>query len=125
MDEWTLIRFLHVLALALFVGGQLALVAVVVPVMRRQPDDLAMRAMGRRFGIASVVALAVLLGTGIAMAERFGSWRDDTLQLKLVLLAFVAVLTAFHAITPHNRAISIAVFVGSLVIVWLGVSLSH
>jgi putative copper export protein len=125
MDLWTVIRFLHVLALALFVGGQLALVAVVVPVMRRQPDDVAMRALGRRFGVASVVALGVLLATGIAMAERSGRWGDDTLQLKLVVLAFVAVLAAFHAITPRNRAISIAVFAGSLALVWLGVSLSH
>ena len=125
MDAWTLIRFLHLLALALFVGGQLMLVLVVVPVMRGRADDQAMRAVGLRFGIASAVALVVLLATGIAMAGHLGRWGDDTLQLKLVLLGVVVVLTAFHAITPHSRAVSIAVFAGSLLVVWLGVSLSH
>jgi uncharacterized membrane protein len=125
MDTWTLIRFLHLLALALFVGGQLMLVLVVVPVMRGRADDAAMRAVGLRFGIASAVALVVLLATGIAMAGHLSRWGDDTLQLKLVLLGVVVVLTAFHAITPHSRVVSLAVLAGSLLVVWLGVSLSH
>jgi putative copper export protein len=125
MDTWTLIRFLHLLALALFVGGQLMLVTTVVPVMRRRPDDAAMLAVGRRFGVVSLVALGVLLATGAAMAGRFDLWSDDTLQLKLMLLVVVGVLVAFHMVTPHSRAISLAVFAGSVAIVWLGVSLSH
>ena len=125
MDAWTLIRFLHILALALFVGGQLMLVLFVVPVMRGRADERAMRAVGRRFGIASAVALVVLLATGIAMADHLGRWGDDTLQLKLALLVLVVVLTTFHAVTPHSRAVSLAVFAGSLLVVWLGVSLSH
>ena len=34
VDDWLLIRFLHLLALAFFVGGQLMLVVAVVPAMR-------------------------------------------------------------------------------------------
>jgi uncharacterized membrane protein len=125
VDTWTLIRFLHLLGLALFVGGQLALVAVVVPVMRRMEDDTAMRTMGKRFGIATVGALGVLLATGIALAEHFQRWSDRTLQLKLTLLVLVAVLMVFHALTPRSRALSLAVFAGSLAIVWLGVAMAH
>lgn len=125
MDTWTLIRFLHLLALALFVGGQLVLVAAIVPVMRRRADDAAMRAIGMRFGVASVIALAVLLATGIAMAEHFDRWGDGTLHVKLGLVAIVAVLTGLHAVRPGARALSIAVFAASLAIVWLGASLAH
>ena len=121
----TVVRFLHILALALFVGGQLALVAVIVPVMRRRGDDEAMRAMGMRFGIASVAALVVLLATGAIMASDLDRWDDGTLQVKLALVGVVLALTALHAVLPNRRALSIAVFALSLAIVWLGVSLAH
>ena len=121
----TVVRFLHILALALFVGGQLALVVVVVPVMRRRGDDEAMRAMGMRFGIASVAALVVLLATGAIMASDLDRWDDGTLQIKLALVGVVLALTSLHAVLPNRRALSIAVFALSLAIVWLGVSLAH
>ena len=121
----TVVRFLHILALALFVGGQIALVAVVVPVMRRRGGDEAMRAMGMRFGIASVAALVVLLATGAIMASDLDRWDDGTLQIKLALVGVVLALTALHAVLPNRRALSIAVFALSLAIVWLGVSLAH
>ena len=125
MDLWTLIRFLHILALALFVGGQLVLVAAVVPVTRRQPDDTVIRAIGARFGIASLVALAVLVATGVAMADHFGRWSDGTLQVKLAFVVAVGVLGGLHAVAPRSRVLSAAVLAGSLVIVWLVVSLAH
>ena len=62
-DAWTLIRFLHVLAMAFFVGGQILLVAAVVPVLRGG-DESVMRAVARRFGIGSAGALALLVATG-------------------------------------------------------------
>jgi hypothetical protein len=47
---WELIRAVHLLAMAFFVGGQLLLAAAVVPVERSTPDPQRMRAMARRFG---------------------------------------------------------------------------
>src|SRR5215213_4764553 len=71
-EMWTVVRYLHELALAFFLGGQLMLAAVVVPVVRRRGgDDAAMLDMARRFGVGSGIALAVLLVTGIAMAAHF------------------------------------------------------
>jgi putative copper export protein len=122
MDAWTIFRYLHVLAMAVFVGGQLALVAAVVPVLRGHP---AMRDVARRFGIASAVALAVLIFTGSALAGHFERWADGTLQLKLGLLALVGVLLGLHVVTPYRRALSMAILVSSLVIVWLGLRLAH
>jgi putative copper export protein len=123
-DGWTIIRFLHLLALAFFVGGQLMLVAAIVPVLRGR-EDSTMRSIALRFGIGSLVALAVLVATGIAMASHLSRWGDDTLNAKLAVVVLVGVLTAFHIGSPHSRAVSIAVFLSSLFVVWLGVVLSH
>jgi uncharacterized membrane protein len=125
MDEWTVIRFLHVLALIFFVGGQLMLVVAVVPALRGLEDDSAMRAVARRFGIAGVIALAVLIATGAAMAAHYGRWEDPKLQAKLGLLVLIFVLLAMHTMTPYTRAISIGVLLTSILIVWLGIRLSH
>ena len=125
MDRWTLIRFLHVVALAFFVGGQLMLVVAVVPAVRRHGDDAAMQAVARRFGIGSLVAIAVLVATGAAMASHFGRWEDDVLRAKLALFVFIGVLIGLHVVAPTSRALSAALFLASLGVVWLGVELTH
>lgn len=72
-DLWLAVRWLHVLAMAFFVGGQLLLAVAVVPVERRAPDRERLRAIARRFGYGTLMAIAVLLATGSAMASRFTS----------------------------------------------------
>jgi len=125
VDEWTVIRFLHVVAIAFFVGGQLVLAVAVVPALRGRGDDDAMRAIARRFGIASAVALAVAIATGVAMAGHLHLWDDPTLQAKLGLLVLIGVLLALHVATPYTRAISLTVLATSILIVWLGLRLTH
>ena len=49
--------------MAFFVGGQLVLVAAVVPAFRGVADRTRLGAIARRFGWGSLVALAVLLAT--------------------------------------------------------------
>ena len=50
MDFWEFLRYLHVLAVTFFVGGQLVLVAAVVPVLRGAEDPEPMRHIARKFG---------------------------------------------------------------------------
>ena len=125
LDAWTAIRYLHVLALAFFVGGQLLLVVAVVPAMRRHGSDEATREVAKRFGMGTGVALAVLIATGSAMATHLHLWGSHTLQLKLGLLVLVFALTGVHVVAPKTRWLSLAVLAVSLVIVWLGVKLAH
>ena len=124
-DLWLAVRWLHVIAMAFFVGGQLMLAAAVVPVERRFPDRERLRAVARRFGYGTLVAIGVLLATGAAMASHFDLWDDGTLQLKLGLVALVAVLVVWHMRRPTMHVLEAAIFLVSLAIVWLGLSLAH
>jgi uncharacterized membrane protein len=122
---WLIVRWLHVLAMAFFVGGQMFLAAAVVPVERRAPDRERLRAIARRFGWGSLIALVVLVITGSAMAGHFGDWGRRELSIKLALVVIVAAVTIWHMRRPANHALEGLVFVLSLVIVFLGLDLAH
>lgn len=124
-DVWTAVRWLHLLAMAFFVGGQLLLAVAVVPVTRHLPDREIVRAIARRFGAGTLVAITVLLATGSAMASHAHLWSSGTLQLKLSLVAVVAVLVIWHMRRPAMHVLEGAISVVSLSIVWLGLMLAH
>src|SRR3954447_22261978 len=122
---WLFIRWLHILAMALFVGGQMLLAFAVVPVERSAPDRERLRAVARRFGWLTLGAIGVLLVTGAALASHYELWDSGTLQVKLTLVALVAVLVLWHMRRPALHALEGVVFLVSLAIVWLGLSLAH
>ena len=124
---WEAVRWLHLLAMAFFVGGQLVLAAAVVPAFRGTEgrDREPLRAIARRFGQGTLVALAVLVLTGAAMASHFDDWGDGTLHVKLALVVVVGALVGLHIRRPQSRALDGAIFLGSLAIVWLGVAIAH
>ncbi len=124
-EEWAVVRAVHLLAMGFFVGGQLFLAAVVVPVERRRPDRERMRAVARRFGWGTLAAIAVLLATGVAMAGHYDQWGSGTLHVKLALVALAGVLIALHMRRPELRVLDGLIFAVSLAIVWLGVTLAH
>jgi uncharacterized membrane protein len=122
---WQAVLYLHLLAMAFFVGGQLVFGLAVVPVLRGDPDPerTRMRAVSRLFGYGSLVALGVLLLTGWAMASHYDLWDSATLQWKLALVALVIALTLVHLRKPKLHALQAAILLASLVIVWLGLEL--
>ena len=125
MFWWHLIRWLHLLAMAFFVGGQLMLAAIVVPVVRGTGDREAIRRVARRFGIGSGVAILVLVITGSLMASHFNRWSDSDLQIKLTLVVVVGLLIGWHTRKPEWHALEGVVFLLSLAIVWLGIAVAH
>jgi uncharacterized membrane protein len=118
---WNGVLWLHLLAMAFFVGGQLMLAAVVVPVLRGREEGIPMRAAAQRFGVGTLVAIGVLVVTGAAMAGHFHKWSDSTLQVKLGLVVLVAVLIRVHMRRPEQHALDAAIFLVSVAIVWLGI----
>ena len=121
---WQWVLYLHLLAMAYFVGGQLVVASALVPVERRNPDPERMRSAARLFGIGSAVALVVLLITGMAMASHFELWDSGTLQVKLICIGVLLVLTAVHMRFPRAHVLQGLIFALTLVIVWLGLDLA-
>jgi uncharacterized membrane protein len=120
MTGWNIIVWLHLLAMAFFVGGQLMLAAVVVPIARGTDT---MRTAARRFGQGTLIAIGVLIATGIPLASHFNKWDDTKLQVKLGLIVVVAILIHLHMRRPESRAFDGPIFIASLAIVYLGVAL--
>ncbi len=119
---WNGILWLHLLSMAFFVGGQLMLAAIVVPVLRAASEDRApLRAAARRFGIGTLIAVGVLVITGAAMASHYHRWNDSTLQVKLGLVVLVFVLIRRTCESPGGTCWMPAIFAVSLAIVWLGI----
>jgi uncharacterized membrane protein len=121
MTLWDGVLWLHLVAMAFFVGGQLMLAAIVVPVLRGFADRGPIRSAARRFGLGTLAAVAVLAATGAALATHYHRWGDATLQVKLGLVVLVAILIGAHMRRPELHVLDGAIFAVSLAIVWLGV----
>jgi uncharacterized membrane protein len=142
MTWWSVVRFLHVLSAALWVGGQLTVSLVVLPLARRLLDERrraeVLTAVGRRFGIITAAALLpVQLLSGVAIAWHKGvTWASladpgygRILAAKLVLFCAVMAAAALHgwaagAARPRlARAMAVSSLVGSLGVILLATAL--
>jgi putative copper export protein len=121
MTVWNGVLWLHLIAMAFFVGGQLMLAGVVVPVLRGREGGEPLREAARRFGAGTGIAMLVLIATGVALATHTHRWGDSTLQVKIGLVALVSVLIGLHLRRPETHALDAAIFLTSLAIVWLGI----
>jgi uncharacterized membrane protein len=114
---WSVVRFLHVLAAMVWVGGQLLLSLIVLPVLRRTGLDPQVRiplvrAAATRFAlVANVVLLPTLLVTGLSLAaHRHLSWSilDEPgygrlFAIKMVLVVASVALAAVHGMLATKR----------------------
>ncbi|WP_020523067.1 hypothetical protein [Catelliglobosispora koreensis] len=143
MDLWVLARFVHVVGAAFWVGGQLLLALVVMPLARRQLDSEIrhhlMAAAGRRFArLTLAVALPLQIGTGIALAAHNSvTWASlaepgygRTLAAKLGLLTIAMMFAAGHGIAAAkghrsmSRALSAAGLACSAGVILLATALA-
>jgi uncharacterized membrane protein len=142
VGPWTLVRFAHVAGAVLWVGGQLALSLVILPLARRMLAERAAAdfaaAAGRRFGmLTGAVFLPVQLGTGWALARHRGvTWASlaepgygRVLAAKLALFTVVMLIAAAHGWAHAKghaalaRALAVASLTGSLGVVLLATAL--
>ena len=130
LTGWDVVLWIHLLAMAVFVGGQLFLGIAVVPTYIAQggKDGAAhewMQPIARRFGWASLVALAFALATGSAMASHLHLWSDSAMSAKLGLVTVAIVLTCLHVFVVHgsNRLLQALILLDSLAIVLVATAL--
>ena len=120
MDFWL---FLHLVAMAFFVGGQLMLAVVVVPVVRGGGDPDAMKAVAQRFGIGSAVAIAVMIVSGLIMASHYNVWSLPEFHIKMTLFLAVLVALALHIKFSGSHVLMAVTFLLTLGVVWTGIML--
>ncbi len=84
-----------------------------------------MQPIARRFGWASLGALAILLATGSSMASHLDLWSSTALNIKLGLVALAIVLTCLHVFVAHgaNRLLQALILLDSLAIVLVATTL--
>ncbi len=130
LTGWDVVLWIHLLAMATFVGGQLFLGIAVVPVFRAQGGGEGaardwMIPIARRFGWASLVALAVALVTGAAMASHLDLWEESAMSAKLGLVVIAIVLVLLHVFVTKgaNRLLQALILLDSLAIVLVATAL--
>jgi uncharacterized membrane protein len=142
-DAWSLIRFAHVVGAALWVGGQLTLTLIVLPLARRSmPADqqaAVVPAIGRRFARLTLAAfLPVQVATGLALAAHAGvtpatvaqPGYGRTLAAKLALVAAAMLAAAGHGVAASRgrpvlaRAAALCSLVCSLGVILLATALA-
>lgn len=110
IDLTTVRLFVHVLAAAVWVGGQLT-IAGLLPTARAMGDD-APRRVARAFNRFAWPAFAVLVVTGVwnLFAVQVGDLGTDymvTLGLKLLAVTISGVAAAAHIVARSRRALAI------------------
>ena len=107
VDASNIRLFLHVLSAMIWVGGQIALAAL-VPVARRTGGAGTTRALARRFQLVAWPAFAVLVATGIwnLFAVHVGDASSSylaTLFVKLVLVGVSGACALAHTLLARTR----------------------
>jgi uncharacterized membrane protein len=105
------VRFVHVLSAMIWVGGQLLLSLLVLPVLRRRLDAASRapptREVGVRFGIFTVaIFLPLQIASGVALAAHRGLTLSDltepgygrTLGERVTLFAVVLLISGVHGV---------------------------
>jgi putative copper export protein len=126
--------YIHLITMAVWLGGQIFLAAVIVPALRGEDPErrqAVFRTIGRWFGMVSIPVLLVLIITGGAMMSKMNVSPADVpaLQHKLEALGVVLVGTVLHSIAGAKgkrklaRAASMITLVSTLAVVWFATGL--
>jgi len=115
INAWAVVRFFHVLAAVFWVGGQLMLSVVVVPLLRRHGGPVLTREMaaaaGRRFGtVTSFGLFPVLVVTGVLLAWHEGvRWANlgtttygQVLRTKVIVVGVTFALATAHGVVARR-----------------------
>jgi len=117
-----IIRWFHLLAAMVWIGGMIT-VAAIVPALRASGVSREqLRAMARRYGLVSWIAMALSVVTGIAQTLRLDVELSAALAIKLVLVSIAVMLAFAHReIARHSGPALRGAMEGALLVVSLGI----
>jgi putative copper export protein len=116
MSTLEFLKFIHLLAAAVWTGGLIVL-SLLVPTMRKAGADIELlRATARQFGRITWTAMPVAIVTGVAQVHiGVWNWSFPPLHLKLGLVALAGGLALFHQFTARKFSPAVkGMFQGSI-----------
>ena len=103
MSGFELVKWLHLLAAAVWTGGLITLSLLVTSIRRTTDDREVLRAVARRFSLLSWIAFGVAIVTGTWMYTSIGlPWEDFSTKGTLIVLA--GGLAVFHQVTAKRSS---------------------
>ena len=103
MTTFELVKWVHLLAAAVWTGGLIVLAALVVAIRRVSDDRTILQAAARGFGVVSWSAMAVSVVTGTWLYTEWGlPW--SRFLLKGTLIAVAVILAFVHQITARRTS---------------------
>ena len=103
MTEFELLKWIHLLAAAVWTGGMIVLAFLVVAIRKTSSDIEVLRAMARTFAWVSWVAMAIATITGIVNYTSLGlGWSRFSLKGTLITLSIA--LALWHQVTAKRSS---------------------
>ncbi len=125
-----LIKWVHLLAAAVWTGGLIALGVLVAALRRSGASRAQLQSAARAFGRLSWVAMAVAVITGVWQVDRLDyTWSDPALIRKVALVGLVIVTTLVHQRTARSSrpavrgAIEVVILILSIAVFGAAVTL--
>lgn len=98
-----LLRWIHLVAAAVWLGGLIVLAASVMALRRAGAPREHLQAVARQFGRVSWTAMLVAVLTGLGQVQVLGlSWSYPRLQVKVALVATVIAVAFVHTLTAKR-----------------------
>jgi len=98
-----IVRWIHLVAAAVWTGGLIVLAVLVVALRRAGAEREILRAGARAFGYASWVAMAIAIATGLWQVHLMGlPWSYGRLHLKLGMVGLAVLLAGVHTLTARR-----------------------
>lgn len=99
------VRFVHLLAAAVWMGGLITLSVLVVALRKAGADSSILRAAARRFAWVSWTAMGVAILTGVGQVVLMHMpWAYGRLHVKVGFVALAVVLTLVHQLTVKKSS---------------------
>lgn len=103
MQPFELVKWVHLLAAATWMGGLVTLAALVVALRREGVERSVLQAAARMFGHVSWTAMVIAVITGTGLVDLMGvDWSYPALHRKLGFVALTIAIAGLHQATARR-----------------------
>lgn len=116
MSTFEAVKWIHLLAAAVWTGGLITLAFLVTAIRRTTDDNEVLRSVAKRFGVVSWIAFATALATGTWMYTDLGlPW--ERFSTKGTLIVIAGGLALAHQLTARRSSPAVRGIVQLLIII--------